>query len=506
MKTLTPIEIFSDLFVDLQMYRVHDDAKQISDAIPMVGQEEILFEYGKLKTKNFYTLSIFFNKYFKLNKAKIPIIESYSDPEKHVHSLWKYLYRENDISENGSTKIALPYPYVVPGGRFNEMYYWDSYFTMLGLVVENKWDWIESMLDNFSWMLDQFDLIPNGNRSYFLSRSQPPFFASMIELLSLSQGKKAYLKYLPALEKEYAFWMKHKLSVNENSSSNHCVRFKDKIVNRYFDKDPTPRQEMYYDDVILAKASSRNDQSLFASLRAACESGWDFSSRWFEDALRLNTCQCDQIIPIDLNCLVWNMERVLAKMYKLNDQDTKAIEFTSRAEERAVTIRTEFWNKETQTFSDINITNGLVTQNITAASLYPLFFKIASPEQASHVADCLSDHLLAAGGLLTTNVVSGQQWDAPNGWAPLQWIAIRGLRNYGLDDLADEINRRWTTLVEQVFKRTGRFTEKYNVIDLQLEAGGGEYKNQDGFGWTNGVYLACKNEVYFNNLIKNKII
>ena len=127
--------------------------------------------------------------------------------------------------------------------------------------------------------------------------------------------------------------------------------------------------------------------------------------------------------------------------------------------------------------------------------MYPLFAGVASPDQANRSIEYLSTHFLRPGGWVTTENKSGQQWDAPNGWAPLQWITFIGLKNYGAMDLANEAANRWLNLNEQVFNRTGRMMEKYNVEDLSLDAGGGEYPVQDGFGWTNGVYLALSNEI-----------
>ena len=131
-------------------------------------------------------------------------------------------------------------------------------------------------------------------------------------------------------------------------------------------------------------------------------------------------------------------------------------------------------------------------KSLTLAAAFPLFFEIASGSQAERVAKILKQHFLQPGGLISTTETTGQQWDAPNGWAPLQWIAIIGLRNYKQDELAKEIARRWMNINEKVYHDTGKMMEKYNVVETDLKAGGGEYPSQDGFGWTNGVYLALE--------------
>jgi alpha,alpha-trehalase len=124
------------------------------------------------------------------------------------------------------------------------------------------------------------------------------------------------------------------------------------------------------------------------------------------------------------------------------------------------------------------------------AAVFPLFFEIATSSQASAVEKVLRDKFLKPGGLTTTLLHSGQQWDAPNGWAPLQWIAYRGLLNYGFEDLANQIKTNWINVNLKVYANTGKMTEKYDVWSKDGEASGGEYPNQDGFGWTNGVFLA----------------
>ena len=128
------------------------------------------------------------------------------------------------------------------------------------------------------------------------------------------------------------------------------------------------------------------------------------------------------------------------------------------------------------------------------AGMYPLTFKMATPAQASKAAKVINSQFLKAGGVVSTLTDNGQQWDYPNGWAPLQWMTIEGLRNYESDELANTIKERWIKLNRKVYKKTGKLVEKYNVVDMTLEAGGGEYPVQDGFGWTNGVLLKLMSE------------
>ncbi|RMG77638.1 MAG: alpha,alpha-trehalase TreF [Bacteroidetes bacterium] len=494
MNTIAIEKDLADLFADLHHAGIFKDGKTISDAIFRYPPDEIMARYQSEKKRPDFDLRAF----FEASTYPPPVRESdyQSDPDlpvmAHIEKLWDVLTRRPDATTRGfSTLIPLPYPYVVPGGRFNEIYYWDSYFTMLGLQVSGRVDLIEHMTNNFAWLIDRFGFIPNGNRTYFLSRSQPPFFALMVDLLAEEKGPEVFLKYLPALQKEYAFWMAgtEKTEAQAGSAFRRVVRVEGGgHLNRYFDDRPEPRTEMYLDDLeLLAGKDPEAARHTLTHLKAACESGWDFSSRWCLDPLRLDTIHTADLLPVDLNCLMYFLEKTLAKAFHIAENEAESHRFDELADARSHQISALFWNAETGFFHDFDFIQNARTPALTLAGVFPLFFNLASPEQARSCARAIAEKLLRPGGLVTTPVRSGQQWDAPNGWAPLQWIAIRGLRNYALHQLADEIKNRWTALNIKVYKNTGKLMEKYNVEDLGLESGGGEYPVQDGFGWTNGV-------------------
>ena len=163
--------------------------------------------------------------------------------------------------------------------------------------------------------------------------------------------------------------------------------------------------------------------------------------------------------------------------------------YTTAADTRRRALSERFFDQDHGFFFDLEIASGVLSPRTTAAGLFPLYAGAATPDQARRTVDWMQRHLLAPGGLLTTDITCGQQWDAPNGWAPLQWIAIQGLRRYGFDDLADDLRRRWLATCDAVFHNSGKFVEKYNVRAPLAVSGGGEYALQDGFGWSNGVYL-----------------
>lgn len=504
----TPTLLFQELFTDLQQSGIFKDDKIISDALPKTKPAEILKTYRAEKNEPNFDLEKFFHRFFQINPAKSVDFKSDTSRsvKEHIEILWDILTRDADKVVEGSSLIPLPNPYVVPGGRFNEIYYWDSYFVMLGLQVSGKINLIENMVDNFSWLIEKVGYVPNGNRTYFLGRSQPPFYALMVDLLAEEKGEDILVKYLPFLKKEYAFWMDGKaLLENDNSivAKNHIVKLGEgEFLNRYFDQHHQPRAEMLATDLELAKKTDRPANELFSDVRAACESGWDFSSRWLQDANDLTTIYTTEILPVDLNCLLYFLEKTIARAYvsrfsktdsPSNDED-KSLHFQQLANQRKALILKYFWNEKTDFFHDYDFVKKEQTEVLTMAGVFPLFFKIAKKEQAEKCAEVIEKHFLKAGGLVTTSNYSNEQWDAPNGWAPLQWFGIQGLRNYDFYILSKKITDSWVKLNTDVYHRTGKLLEKYNVEDTSLLSGGGEYEVQDGFGWTNGVLLKLLSE------------
>ncbi len=495
----TPDKIYGDLFVDVQMNKIFPDGKTFVDCIPKGEPEVIVADYHKIKNNPAikFSLKMFVEENFTIPVSPTSTYKSdtSANVKFHIEKLWDVLQRNPDAVVKGSSLLPLPNSYIVPGGRFREINYGDSYFTMLGLQESKKFDMMENMIKNFAYLIENYGHIPNGNRTYYLSRSQPPFFASMVGLLAESKGEDIYETYLPALEKEYIYWMRSdKKQLNTALADNYAVKVGGYIVNRYWDSLSIPRQESYRDDVETAMKTKRNKQVVYRNLRAGATSGWDFSSRWFVDAKTLSTIQTIDIAPVDLNSLLFNLEYTLYTIYKKKGLSDKASVYKQAFTNRAKFINQYCWNKQDGCYYDYNFKTKKQVKTPTLAMAYPLFFKIASQEQANKVAAKLKKDFLKPGGLTTTLNRTGQQWDAPNGWAPLQWMAIQGVENYKQHALAREIGSRWINLNVKVFKNTGKLMEKYNVMDTHLEAGGGEYPSQDGFGWTNGVLLKLMNK------------
>jgi alpha,alpha-trehalase len=228
---------------------------------------------------------------------------------------------------------------------------------------------------------------------------------------------------------------------------------------------------------------------VYRHIRAAAESGWDFSCRWFADGQTMQTIRTTDLLPVDLNCLLLHLEETLLRIFILRRETAGIVAFGEKIQRRKQAIHQYCWDETRGFYFDYNHVAGKLSELYTLAAVYPLFFKITGAAQAARVAAVLEEKFLQAGGLITTLYQTGQQWDAPNGWAPLQWMAYKGLMNYKHQQLAGKIKQHWLRTNEKVYAATGKMMEKYNVVDTQESAGGGEYENQDGFGWTNGVYL-----------------
>jgi alpha,alpha-trehalase len=484
------------LFEAVQLSQIYPDGKTFPDLIPLQDPAVIMKAYAEEKDQKNFNLKAFAHRYFKLpaNQATVYQSATNSGIRNHIDTLWKVLYRQPEKLQGQTSLLPLPGPYLVPGGRFREVYYWDSYFTMLGLQESHHIDLIHSMVDNFAYLIRQYGFIPNGNRNYYLTRSQPPFFALMVGLLAEEQGELMYLNYLDALKKEYVFWMAGSDTLKAGSAFRHVVKLPDgSLLNRYWDSGDQPREESYREDVMSAKLSKQQPADFYRNVRSAAESGWDFSSRWFEDGKNLHTIKTTDLAAVDLNCLLYQLELSIAKGCQLQGDAENHALFEKRAALRKQAIDTYFWDSRQGWFVDYNWKKQEQGTTKTLAGLYPLFLDVARPDQAKAVADVTERDFLKASGLVTTRSRTSQQWDAPNAWAPLQWVGIEGLRKYGYTALSDTIARQWINLNVSVFEETGKLMEKYNVMDKNVKAGGGEYESQDGFGWTNGVLLKLLN-------------
>lgn len=488
-----PSITFGELYRAVEMSQIFPDQKSFADAIGDAPAPQILSEYHAAKAKSGFDLKPFVAAHFKTARLNIAPVQRRrgQSVSSYIAAMWDVLERKPDAPEANSSLLPLRHPYEVPGGRFSEIYYWDSYFTMLGLIQNGRRDLARDMLANIGDLIHAYGHMPNGNRSYYLSRSQPPFFSAMVELLAATDGDQTYRAYLPELRAEYDFWMAGSQNLKPGAAFRRVVRLKDgTLLNRYWDDRASPRDESYRQDVETAHAAKRPAEIVYRELRAASESGWDFSSRWFSGDLA--SIHTTDFAPVDLNALMQHLEAVLARAYQLQGDKHQAQIFSAKAKARGDAIRRLMWNTQAGFFTDYLWRGDRQSPVLSLAGVFPLAFHIATEDQARKTATLLREKFLKAGGLVPTLTRTGQQWDRPNGWAPLEYLAIEGLKAYGEKSLAADIARRWMEENIGSYAASGLLLEKYDVEQLprpgQANGGtGGEYALQVGFGWTNGV-------------------
>jgi len=492
-----PAHDLGPLFQDVQLARLYPDSKTFVDARALTPVREIASRYAAEQGTPGFSLQAFVDRHFQAPRSAAADFRADTSRtmEQHILALWPALTRAADAADDRSSLIPLPNAYVVPGGRFREIYYWDSYFTMIGLVQSGRTDLVRHMLDNFAYLVRTFGHIPNGNRTYYLSRSQPPYFAAMVGLYAQATDTTQALRYLDALQREHSFWMEGAERLTNSTAHRRVVRLPDgSLLNRYWDDRAEPRPESFREDYQLAQTLPiERREAFYRNTRAAAESGWDFSSRWMRDPRDLRTLETIELAPVDLNSLLFHAERTIAALlrFRHNAGDSAAaVRWSLMADARRRALLSHAFDAAEGFFFDVRWRTGeRVTDRPTLAAAAPLYFGLATPEQGSAVAARLGRDFLRPGGMVTTLIASGQQWDAPNGWPPHQWLAFVGMRRYGRSDLADSARTRWIAVNRRTYRLTGKMMEKYDVVDLTRPAGGGEYPTQDGFGWTNGVAL-----------------
>lgn len=490
-----PAEIYGQLYADVQGRRIFTDSKTFADAIPHAAAETILKAWKHAHPATDDDLRDFVNRWFDVaTNQPAPATSSDRPPlTEHIGKLWPLLTRETAKGGNQGSALPLSKPFVVPGGRFREMYYWDSYFTMLGLRLSHRQDLVNGMIADFGALIDQYGHVPNGTRTYYLSRSQPPVFYLMTAL-SDDQSDAGRRRRLHEMRTEHAFWMQGEGALKPGHSVRRLVRLPGgELLNRYWDDRAQPRDESWREDTALAKIAHRAPGAVYRDIRAAAESGWDFSSRWLADGVSLATIRTTRVVPVDLNSLLYGMERAIEQECRALGDGACALEYRAQAGKRRNAIERYLWNDQGAFYADYDLDRHAPSAQKTAAMAFPMFVGLASDSRAQTTAAAL-ESLVADGGLLSTGQVTGQQWDAPNGWAPLQWAAVVGLRAYRRSNEAQRIETAWLTTVMHEYCISGRMLEKYDVKG-HSPGGGGEYPLQDGFGWTNGVSLAALDDL-----------
>jgi alpha,alpha-trehalase len=406
------------------------------------------------------------------------------------------------IQEHGL--LYLPFPYVVPGGRFNEMYGWDSFFIQMGLLRDGELDLARDLANNLLYEVREYGKVLNANRTYYLTRSQPPFLAAMVLAVYRRTKDRKWLEAaIPWIEKYYRFWTSEPHVTPETG------------LSRYFDTGHGPAAEAlssehdaqgktdyelicaYYrahkiEDYDLSQYYDADKHRLTALFykgdRSMRESGFDPSNRFGPfsiDIIHYN--------PVCLNSLLYLMEVQIAEIESLLEREAQSEVWRGRALDRAGRINHLMFDSETGLYCDYNFVHKQTRHYPFLTTFYPLWTGVATEEQAARVVQNLN-RFERAGGLQTSEFQSGDQWDAPFGWAPLQWIAVEGLRRYGYKTDADRISKRFLSMARQEFERRHDLEEKYDVVRRSDDVDGGlrygYHSNEAGFGWTNAVFTA----------------
>jgi alpha,alpha-trehalase len=378
----------------------------------------------------------------------------------HIEQMWGALTKHQPVDEG--TLIGLPYPYIVPSSEpqagfvFDEMYYWDSYFIAQGLLVSGHMGLAEGMLDNLLYLMRKLHIIPNANRYYHASRSQPPLLTSYI------------FDIYERLEKDL-HWLEERLHIAEME------------YREVWTSDMHPKHHKVH-----GALSRYYDVNVLNDL-AECESGWDMTTRFNREAL--------SYLPVDLNCMLYKYEIDFARGAELRGDTDTANTWHQAAKLRADEINQFMWDEEAGFFFDYNYIVDKKSQVWSLAPLFALWSGLASPEQARRIIENIPKFLQEGG--LTATAHSDEikdsdipmQWSYPNGWAPLHWICSEGLTKYGRQDFAEDISRRWIKTNMDYFEEFGVFREAYDVVNGIDTPHAGVYPPQVGFGWTNGVFL-----------------
>ncbi|KAJ0106585.1 hypothetical protein Patl1_17457 [Pistacia atlantica] len=431
-----------------------------------------------------------------------------------VHSLWKNLSRKVSDSvlnrPEFHTLLPLPGPVVIPGSRFKEVYYWDSYWVIRGLMASKMYATAKSIVTNLISFIDTYGHVLSGSRAYYTSRSQPPLLSAMIhEIYKRTGDLELVRKALPALLKEYQFWNTgiHSVTIQDSQASSHKL-------SRYYVMWTKPRPESATIDKAFASKilNDSEKQHFYREVASTTESGWDFSTRWMRNTSDITTLSTTSILPVDLNVFVLRMELDIAFFAKVVGDNKTAESFLEASQTRKWAINSVFWNEEKGQWLDYWFDNGATLEecqawqasnqnhNAYASNYLPLWIDLFNSDTClvKKVKKSLeSSGLVCAVGIATSLINSGNQWDYPNGWAPLQHMIIEGLLRSGSEEaraMAEDIAVRWIRTNYVAYKKTGAMHEKYNVEKCGDFGGGGEYIPQTGFGWSNGVVLALLEE------------
>nr|UYZ39132.1 soluble trehalase 1A like protein [Apocheima cinerarius] len=515
-----------ELLHRVQLARIFPDSKSFVDLRLVRAENETLADFSKLMQETKHNpsreqLARFVDQHFldgnELDEwlppdfdPNPPILDQIRDPKlkqfaKNVIGIWAKLGRKMkpEVTQHPDRYSLIPVPngFIVPGGRFKELYYWDSFWVVRGLLISNMTQTAKGMIENLLHLVDKLGYIPNGSRIYYLGRSQPPLLTAMVASYFAATGDLAWLEqHVPTVEKELQYWLdKKKVTVEVKGRNYMLLRY---LSDR---KSEGPRPESYYEDYTSARVlpNDTTREDFYMEIKSAAESGWDFSSRWFVTAAdevvgNLTDVRATRILPVDLNAIFAGALELAGDFRNRLKNRREAQKWWSLAKYWRSAIENVMWDPIDGVWYDYDIEARAPRRHFYPSCATPLWTGAIEPYDAPKYAAKFVEYLLSSGaldfpgGVPASILHSGEQWDYPNAWPPLQSILIGGLENSGYEEatrLARELAQLWIRANYIGFSQWKKLFEKYSAVQPGHQGGGGEYGVQDGFGWTNGVAL-----------------
>lgn len=437
-----------------------------------------------------YSKEGYFKKMEEINFLKDLKNEKVKKVAKGILEVWPEISKKGK-NGNSSSLIPLPHPFFVPGGRFREFYYWDSYWILEGLLICKMEEAAKNLVKNFINLILKFGFIPNGSRYYYSRRTQPPVFSFMLKRL-LNYEKKDFFRDLilneglQAAEMEHEFFEKNrKIEIKKN----------EKVYKMFFYNvtGNIPRPESLKEDFENWFNSSEKE-SLFEKLKSSAESGIDFSSRWFENPLDIKSIDITNQIPVDLNAIMYKTETILGELFCEKRNFEKAKKFYKMAEITKKNINEVLWDEESLMWKDFKYKTGKSVEKVYFSNFFPMLFGIEVMNFGfEKILEKYANFFFGScGGVPAGEKIDGvnQQWDFPNVWAPYNHLLVEFLISKNKKEEALSLASKFFQSVSAGFEKTEKFLEKYNCDCLGKTGDGGEYDPQTGFGWTNGAVLS----------------
>ncbi|XP_065217849.1 trehalase-like [Planococcus citri] len=517
-----------DLLNDVQVLQVYANSKEFVDMKLLSPEDTIVSAYRQFKASNTKPtkeeLKSFLDRYFapdplekcqlqdyNENAAFLQSIadENYKNWILNVMKIWKELAgkipADVQLNPQNHSYLFVPKCFIKAGGFFTEMYYWDSYWIIQGLLLCDMSHTARGILENFFHLVRTLGYVPNGNRKYYIGRSQPPLLTRMVDYyLSMTNDQQFVLENLELLEIEFAWWQKNRMIdvTAKNGKTYKMARYACEICQ--------PRPEGYLTDYKLAQQldDGPDRQKLLVSLRSSAESGWDFSSKQMkpgyrrtDDPFSMLNLDTQNIVMVDLNAMLHFNVAKLAQWYECLNNPQKSSYYKQIADDLFEAIQEVLWNEEDGVWYDWDLVSSSQRKNFYPSNLTPLWTKSFKKcqVQAERILKYLANEKIISDtyqplyyGIPTSKCNTTQQWDFVNEWAPLQAIMIEGLLNLEdpkTDTLAFAWSSLWLKTNYEGFKKTGNMYEKYSAIIRGESGNGGEYLAQIGFGWSNGFAI-----------------